>query len=36
MAAVREEVIELMTEGNEDPDAFRTTSRYRVVHVTVA
>jgi SAM-dependent methyltransferase len=36
MAAVREEVIELMTEGNEDPGAFRTTSRYRVVHVTVA
>jgi SAM-dependent methyltransferase len=36
MAAVREEVIELMTEGNEDPDAFRTTSRYRVVHVSVA
>jgi SAM-dependent methyltransferase len=36
MAAVHEEVIELMTEGNEDPDAFCTTSRYRVVHVTVA
>jgi hypothetical protein len=35
MAAVREQMIELMTEGNEDPGAFRTTSRYRVVHVTV-
>ncbi|MCP9490210.1 MAG: class I SAM-dependent methyltransferase [Solirubrobacteraceae bacterium MAG38_C4-C5] len=35
MTAVGEEVIRLMTEGNEDPAAFRTTSRYRVVHVTV-
>ena len=34
MAAVREEVIGLMTEGNEDPRAFRTTS-HRVVHVDV-
>lgn len=35
MVNVREEVMRLMTEGNEDPGAFRTTSRYRVVHVTV-
>jgi len=35
MAAAREEVIGLMTEGNEDPRAFRTTSCYRVVHVDV-
>ena len=35
MAVVREEIIQLMIDGNEDPGAFRTTSRYRVVHVTV-
>jgi len=35
MAAVRDEVVKLMAGGNEDPAAFRTTSRYRVVHVDV-
>jgi len=35
MAAVREEVVQIMIDGNEDPGAFRTTSRYRVVHVGV-
>ncbi|MDQ3609236.1 MAG: class I SAM-dependent methyltransferase [Actinomycetota bacterium] len=35
MATVREELIQIMVDGNEDPGAFRTTSRYRVVHVGV-
>jgi hypothetical protein len=31
--ALEKEALEILRVGNEDPDAFRVTSRYRVVEI---
>lgn len=33
MERVRQEALEVLTRGNEDPDGFRVTSRYRILEV---